>query len=107
MANDAIALPKDRYGECIHMGDEVEFASSPSKPFPVKGFYVDSDGWWRVYVDIYGHIEAYDPDALCHHVPPSVEQVLHEFLGEVLSGRSDGIDVMCEYADKIRELMRP
>ena len=96
IAERFIELPVDANGVPIHVGDELE-----------GGFAVDyvAPHW------VFSAGRGAKHDGSCHHVKPrTLEDVLSEFANRVCnSGHQwwlDAADVVPQYADEIRELMK-
>ena len=95
-----VRLPKDAYGEYIHIGDEVD-----TEHFGT----VEVVGFMRNAVTFYNYSgqPAYicmTPASLCHHHEPTVEDVMVEFATdwECTQDGEDKTAVLKEYAAKLR-----
>ena len=99
-----VMLPKDADGVPIHIGDVMDSKVDylfDGKPFTVRGLVLCEDGW-EVTDGRFGN--RYKPDSLRHHHEPTVEDVLHEFVGKALCV-SDVVgedELVTEYAAKLR-----
>ena len=92
-----VRLPKDADGEYIHVGDEMD---GYGKTIEVVELCIGRSGWVIVSRD--GN--AYDDTfAFTHHKPPTVEDVLREFLEDWrASTMADGDDIIAKYATKLQ-----
>lgn len=99
-----IELPKDMNGECIRIGDTLETADSPRACMKVR--YIAYDGEYYAIEDEYTEPPTFFPNFLdmCHHKPPTVEDVLREFAYCFEDGVTDKSldEIVAEYAPKLR-----
>lgn len=95
-----VRLPKDADGEPIHIGDKlVDKDDKLPKPAIVKCILYNDEGC--VVSDIDPRGCWYDPSFLRHYAP-TVEDLLHEFICDHEEGVRDEIDLIAEYAAKLR-----
>lgn len=86
-----VRLPKDADGETWHIGDRTESGQVVYK------LYLDKHGW-----SFYGLVNDIDPAIHRHYHAPTVEDVLHEFICDHEEGVRDEVDLIAEYAAKLR-----
>jgi hypothetical protein len=114
-------LPRDTYGEYIHIGDEMEYIAD-KQTFTVKRLeYCKKYGWYLGDACIEypaSEYELYDP-IHCRHHKPTVEDVLTELVDVAIGDIADKArnenmtyndwvksnEVIDGYAEKLREVM--
>lgn len=92
-----VRLPKDADGVPLRVGDEIEY---PNGARDTVRFATISPIGWAV------NDRGWVPEAVRHHHPPTVEDVLKEFADRVCnSGHQwglDAADTIAEYAKRLR-----
>lgn len=89
-----IRLPVDADGEPLRVGDEIEY---PNGARDTVRFATISPIGWAV------NDRGWKPEAMRHHHPPTVEDVLREFAESIKGQNADFAElVIAEYAAKLR-----
>ena len=105
MNNCYIELPKDADGECIHVGDVMEWVRyKDGDPTIVRTVSGIGNGVFFAWSDEQGRYAQYKADAYRHYHAPTVEDVLEEFGidWEHESDCEDRAALLKEYAAKLR-----
>ena len=93
-----ILLPLDAEGEPLRVGDEIEY---PNGARDSVRFATISPIGWAV------NDRGWKPEAMRHHRPPTVEDVLREFGEKVIDSQIPGVhptyeEAIAEYAKRLR-----
>lgn len=92
-----VELPKDANGEPIYVGDELD---GYGKTIEVVELRIGRSGWVIVSRDGNAYADTY---AFAHHKPPTVEDVLREFVYAILNQKPEFREEnIAEYASKLQ-----
>ena len=97
-----VRLPKDADGECIHVGDELRDEWHEQNQGEVEWLMLDHHGWWLMLKNSCERFYVHEFHEWRHHHAPTVEDVLHEFICDHEEGVRDEVDLIAEYAAKLR-----
>ena len=116
-----VRLPRDKDGECIHVGDMVYHDSAvqwEQGEWEVISITVSDAYGTCVVCERFGKQRVFDPNFLTHHPPVTVESVLREFgdkyiqvvespnpivgFGNEIIGEEDPEKTIAEYAKRLQ-----
>ena len=101
MNNCYIELPKDADGEPIHVGDVLTDDAEFESEGKVVRLMFENEGWLVGFDERVKWAEPSTHEWHHYHVP-TVEDVLREFICDHEEGIRDEVDLITEYAAKLR-----
>lgn len=96
-----VELPKDADGEVIHVGDKLDDGWRALQG-EVRELILNHDGWWFRFKDNCEQFYVHEFHEWHHRHAPTVEDVLHDFICDLEEGVRDEVDLIAEYAAKLR-----
>ena len=111
-----VRLPKDAYGEVIHVGDELHDEWHEQNQGEVEWLMLDHHGWWLMFKNNCERFYVHEFHKWRHHKQPTVEDLLRDmyaklnevialYVGEAIDSDerdSDEARIFAEYAAKLR-----